>query len=336
MSLEELSKTVDFVQDTTPAPSVVNDGDTYLDTSLSPPRVKVFDDDVGRFIEPRSIQNLDVPVSTTSSPRVIGRHQISLASEAFARYDFSAQLPNRADDIEFSDDGTKMYLTDSGASSAFQYSLDTPFDPPSASFTGNQFDFSSEDGDPRGMVINTDGTQVIIIGNNNVSFFEYSLSVPFDISTASFTGTSFDVSGQTRNNPQGLQIGDNGVFLHVVSRGKSSIFQYKLNTSFDLSTASFDATRDVSGQDSFPKGFAFSSSGDRMVLGINPSTTLYQYNLSTGFDINTASFSGNTLDLSNTANPTLKPAFDDTGTRLFGPDFFGNVVEFFVGELAPK
>jgi len=61
MSLEQLSKTVDFVQDVTP--SNANDGETYLDTSQSPPRLKVFDSSVGSFIEPRSIQNLDAPVS---------------------------------------------------------------------------------------------------------------------------------------------------------------------------------------------------------------------------------------------------------------------------------
>lgn len=61
MSLEQLSKTVDFVQDATP--SDANDGETYLDTSQSPPQLKVFDAGVGAFVRPRSIQNLDAPVS---------------------------------------------------------------------------------------------------------------------------------------------------------------------------------------------------------------------------------------------------------------------------------
>jgi len=63
MSLEQLSKTVDFVQDATPSASDVNDGETYLDTSQSPPQLKVFDSSVGGFIRPRSVQNLDAPVS---------------------------------------------------------------------------------------------------------------------------------------------------------------------------------------------------------------------------------------------------------------------------------
>jgi len=61
MSLEQLSKTVDFVQDATP--SNANDGETYLDTSLSPPRLKVFDSSANAFVKPRSVQNLDAKVS---------------------------------------------------------------------------------------------------------------------------------------------------------------------------------------------------------------------------------------------------------------------------------
>jgi len=61
MTLQQLSKTVDFVQATTP--SNANDGETYLDTSQSPPQLKVFDGSANAFVRPRSIQNLDAPVS---------------------------------------------------------------------------------------------------------------------------------------------------------------------------------------------------------------------------------------------------------------------------------
>jgi len=52
MALEQLTRTVDFVQDATPSASDANDGETYLDTSLTPPRLKIFDASAGSFIEP--------------------------------------------------------------------------------------------------------------------------------------------------------------------------------------------------------------------------------------------------------------------------------------------
>jgi hypothetical protein len=54
MTLEKLSGGVDFVSDTTPAASDAIDGDVFLDTSLSPPEVKVFDASVGSFVDPRT------------------------------------------------------------------------------------------------------------------------------------------------------------------------------------------------------------------------------------------------------------------------------------------
>jgi len=65
MTLQQLSKTVDFVQATTP--SNANDGETWLDTSQSPPQLKVFDSSANAFVRPRSIQNLDAPVSNAGA-----------------------------------------------------------------------------------------------------------------------------------------------------------------------------------------------------------------------------------------------------------------------------
>jgi hypothetical protein len=53
MTLEKLGAGIDFVSDTTPAASDAIDGDVYLDTSLSPPQVKVFDATAGSFVAAR-------------------------------------------------------------------------------------------------------------------------------------------------------------------------------------------------------------------------------------------------------------------------------------------
>jgi hypothetical protein len=63
MTLEKLGAGIDFVQDATPSASDAIDGDVYLDTSLSPPQVKVFDASIGSFIRPQTAQNLDQKVS---------------------------------------------------------------------------------------------------------------------------------------------------------------------------------------------------------------------------------------------------------------------------------
>jgi hypothetical protein len=202
MSLEQLSKTVDFVQDATPSASVANDGETYLDTSQSPPQLKVFDSGADAFVRPRSVQNLDAPVSgagatqsdietavdnsTTASTvsnnldapvsaagadlRFFGGFQVSLASFLLP-FDVSGQ-DTSPQGVAFNGDGTAMFVIGRGSGSVFQYSLSTGFDIGTASFSGTSFDVSGEDGAPRDVVFNGDGTAMFVIGDS-ASVFQY-------------------------------------------------------------------------------------------------------------------------------------------------------------------
>jgi hypothetical protein len=67
MTLDKLGAGIDFVQDATPPASDAVDGDLYLDTSLSPPQVKVFIASAGVFTRPQTGQNLDQKVSTAGA-----------------------------------------------------------------------------------------------------------------------------------------------------------------------------------------------------------------------------------------------------------------------------
>jgi len=117
MSLEQLSKTVDFVQDTTPSASDVNDGETYLDTSQSPPQLKVFDGSASTFIRPRSIQNLDAPVSgagATQTDIETGVDNSTTASTVSNNLD--SKVSNAGQGVEWSNKTPEIDIT---ASSPF-------------------------------------------------------------------------------------------------------------------------------------------------------------------------------------------------------------------------
>jgi len=201
MSLEQLSKTVDFVQDATP--SNANDGETYLDTSLSPPRLKVFDDAVGAFVEPRSIQNLDAPVSGAGATQTDIETAVDNSNTgATVSSNLDAPVSAAGADLRFI--------------GGFQLSL--------ASFL-QPFDVSGQASSPQGVAFNGDGTAMFVIGNASDSVHQYSLSSGFDLSTASFTGTSFDVSGQD-GGPQGVAFNGDGTAMFVIGSSSDSVFQY--------------------------------------------------------------------------------------------------------------
>jgi len=222
MALTPISNSVEFVQDS--VPTTAADGDSWLDTSLSPPRLKVFDDAVGGFIEPRSIQNLDAPVSAAGADlRFLGGFQLSLAS--FVRpFDVSGQASSPTG-VTFNDDGTAMFVIGDNTDPVFQYSLSSGFDIGTASFSGTSFDVSGQASVPTGVAFSGDGTAMFVIGSSTDSVFQYSLTSGFDVGTASFTGTSFDVSGQD-STPTGVAFNGDGTSMFVIGNSSDSVFQY--------------------------------------------------------------------------------------------------------------
>jgi len=71
------------------------------------------------------------------------------------------------------------------------------------------------------------------------------------------------------------------------------------------------------------------------VMGRN-SASVFQYSLSTGFDIGTASFSGASFGVSQTSAPT-GVAFSDGGTSMFVIGRrSGSVFQHIIGEVGPK
>jgi len=222
MALTPISNSVEFVQDS--VPTTAADGDSWLDTSLSPPRLKVFDGSAGTFVEPRSIQNLDAPVSTAGADlRFIGGFQLSVAS-FLQPFDVSGQDSNPLG-VAFNGDGTSMFVTGNSSALVFQYSLTSGFDIGTASFSNTSFDVSGQDTTPTGVTFNGDGTAMFVTGGSSALVFQYSLTSGFDIGTASFSGTSFDVSGQDTT-PTDVTFNGDGTSMFVTGNSSALVFQY--------------------------------------------------------------------------------------------------------------
>jgi len=215
--------------------------------------------------------------------------------------------------VAFSDTGDKMFVAGSLNDNVYEYSLSTSFDVSTASFN-DSFDVSGEDGVPRGVAFSDSGDKMFFLGSAESSVYEYSLSTSFDISTASFND-SFDVSGQD-SGPSGVAFSDTGDKMFVIGFGNNSVYEYSLSTSFDISTASFNDSFDVSGQTTGPQGVSFSETGDKMFVAGNGFVNVYEYSLSTSFDVSTASFN-DSFDVSGEDGSPRSVTFNDTGDKMF-------------------
>ncbi len=195
--------------------------------------------------------------------------------------------------LAFNSDGTKMFVTGNTGDDVNEYSCSTGFDVSTCSFTvkaDNPFDVSNEDATPQGLAFNSDGTKMFVTGDTNNKIFEYDLTTAFDVSTAGFSGNSFDVSGEDTI-PKDVAFSSDGTKMFVVGDSGDDVNEYTLSTGFDLSsTVSFVDSFSVASEADEPSGVAFSSDGTMMfVTDIDPGI-VNQYSLSTGFDVSTAAF----------------------------------------------
>ncbi len=227
-------------------------------------------------------------------------------------FDISSQEFN-PQGFTFSNDGTKMFLTGNNGDDVNEYTLTTGFDVSTASFV-DSFDISSQELGPRDLAFSADGTKMFVVGVIGDDVNEYTLSTAFDVSTSSFVD-SFDISSQ-ENSPTGLAFNNDGTKMFIAGNGGDDINEYTLTTGFDVSTASFVDSFDVSSQDTAPNGLTFNSDGTKMYVVGNQGNDINEYDLTLGFDVSTASFVG-ALDVSSQDSAPKAISFSHDGTKLF-------------------
>jgi sugar lactone lactonase YvrE len=234
--------------------------------------------------------------------------------------------------VVFNADGTKMFICGSDGDDVNEYTLSTGFDVSTASFV-DAFSIASQENNPSALAFNTDGTKMFIVGLTNDTVYQYSLSTGFDVSTASYDSVSFSVASQD-GSPFGLAFNSDGTKMFIVGFNGDAVYEYTLSTGFNVSTASFVDSFSVASQETLPQGLAFNSDGTKMFIVGQTNDTVYQYNLSTGFDVSTATYNQN-FDVS--AQDTLPRgiAFNTDGTKMFVAGYDNSEIhEYSIGSTA--
>ncbi|MCH8945760.1 MAG: beta-propeller fold lactonase family protein, partial [Nanoarchaeota archaeon] len=232
--------------------------------------------------------------------------------------------------MAFNNDGTKLYMISALHSDINEYNLSTPFNVSTGIFVDN-FSVSEQDTIPTGMAFNNDGTKIYVVGESNDFIHEYNLSTPFNVSTMAFVD-SFDVSAEDTG-PRGMAFNNDGTKLYVIGADNDAIHEYNLLTAFDVSTGTFNDNFSVSAQETTPDGMAFNNDGTKIyVIGID-TDTIYEYNLSTPFDVSTGE---NVSSFNVSAQDTIPSgmAFNNDGTKLYVVGVNSNTIyEYDVGSV---
>jgi DNA-binding beta-propeller fold protein YncE len=211
----------------------------------------------------------------------------------------------------FKSDGTKMYVLGASGDDVNEYDLSTAWNITTASYLQN-FSIAAQEISPSGLFFKSDGTKMYVIGYTGDDVNEYNLSTPWDISTASFLQTKLISAQETT--PEALFFKDDGTKMYVIGRTGDDVNEYNLSTAWDVSTASYVQAFSVAAQDGSPLGLSFKDDGTKMYVIGNINGFVYEYTLSSAWDVSTASYTTNAKIFGTTPQAMF---FNPDGTQYF-------------------
>lgn len=265
---------------------------------------------VGTSIKPkRYLEALGTVVSTSGSVDTL-----DLSTGSVFNY-----TPTASKEIQISNPAASG--TNSGATLIYNGGTTASFDLANASYESKSLDVSSQDSSPSGIAFKPDGTRFFMIGSGSDAIRQYDLTTPFDISTASVASGSYNTASASPNEfaPGGLIISPDGTKLYYTGTGSDIIREVTLSTAFDVSSGSTSGNPSISvgSQDTLSNGLSSSPDGTKIYMSGFSTDTIYQYDLTTGFDLSTGSFANKSLDISSQDSNPQDVEISTDGTKLF-------------------
>ena len=185
-----------------------------------------------------------------------------------------------------------------------------------AAYDGVSFSVSSQATIPSDIVFDPSGTKMYILERQNKIIYQYALSTAWDVSTASYGGTSFTIS--LAGIIYGIAFSPDGTKLFMLDNSFASVRRFSLSSAWNVSTASDDSSSySVYSQVSGGYAIVLSPDGTKMYVMAGNNSTLYQYTLSTAFDLGGVSYSGKSFNVGTQGNQPFGISFNGDGTKLF-------------------
>jgi hypothetical protein len=213
----------------------------------------------------------------------------------------------------FKPDGTEMYVVGDNSDNLHQYSLSTAWDISTASFL-QSLSVVAQDTFPKDVFFKPDGLRLYIVGSDGNDVAQRDLTTAWDISTTNTSFTNFLTNGQ-ESDPEGVSFKADGTKMYVVGAG-DVVYEYNLSTAWDISTTNTSFTNFLTnGQESDPEGVSFKADGTKMYV-VGAGDVVYEYNLSTAWDVTTASYL-QSLNASSGDSDQQGITFKPDGTKMY-------------------
>jgi|14BtaG_2_1085337.scaffolds.fasta_scaffold00015_18 hypothetical protein len=215
----------------------------------------------------------------------------------------------------FRSDGAKYYLA--GYTGLREIDMSTPWDVTTASdndtWTGVRptIEFGTT------VFFKPDGTKAWVSGTppsgTCYSIREVEFTTAWDVTTASYSGTTFQPAAYVTESVYFKSDGTKGYAL----TGNDCVNEFSMSTPWDISTASVVNTYCTSAQDGSPKGIDFNDTGTYYYISGDSNNKIFEYSMSTPWDISTSSYTGNSFSVSSQTTAPSSVRFGNSGAKMY-------------------
>lgn len=142
------------------------------------------------------------------------------------------------------------------------------------------------------------------------------VAVGYDLANATYDNVTFSFSAQD-NGGRGLFFKPDGTKFYIAGDGGNDINEYSMSTAWDLSTASYTTVFSTASQDNSPFEVFFKSDGTKMYVLGDSSNAIFQYSLSTAWDVSTASYDSVNFSYAGEEGLAYGLTFKPDGTKFY-------------------
>jgi hypothetical protein len=183
-------------------------------------------------------------------------------------------------------------------------------------YSGKSILVSAQETASRGLSFSTDGTKMYIVGQTTDTVYQYTLSTPFDVSTATYASKSFSILAQDGTSTS-LYFKPDGLVFYMLGDSLDTVYQYTLSTAWDISTSAYSGGSFANTQETAPAGLGFSTDGTKMYIIGSNTDTVYQYTLSTAWDVQSATYSTKSFSVTLFDGTPSGIEFNNNGTKMY-------------------
>ncbi len=191
---------------------------------------------------------------------------------------------------------------------------------PEPSLTGATYDgeaFSYLPDAVEDVFVKSGGTQVYYLNATADLVHAIDLDTAYDLTTGWHDQTKTGSISAGSTSATAMWFKSDGTKLYVLD-STDVVYQYSLSTAWDVTTISYDTVSfSVTTQEATPRGLTFSSDGTIMYVVGTTGDTVYQYSLSTAWNLSTASYASKSFSVATQTTAPTQVRFKSDGTKMY-------------------